>query len=64
MAVMGELYDDSSGADLSNSQNLYATDYMNTFVEEFEKNLERKKIPKVKKKSGVELFYDDEENEE
>jgi len=64
MAVMGELYDDSSGADLSNNQSSQATDYMNNFVEEFEKNLEKKKIPKVKKKSGVELFYDDEEENE
>ena len=61
MAVMGELYDDASGTDLSNSQSSYATDYMNDFVDEYEKNLEKKKVPKVKKRSGVELFYDEED---
>jgi len=64
MAVMGELYDDASGTDLSNSQSSYATEYMNDFVTEYEKNLEKKKVLKVKKKSGIELFYDDEDEEE
>jgi|TARA_R110000744_G_scaffold126064_4_gene232325 hypothetical protein len=64
MAVMGALYDDASGTDLSNSQSSYATEYMNDFVTEYEKNLEKKKVPKVKKKSGIELFYDDEDEEE
>lgn len=62
MAVMGELYDEGdSSVDLSNNQSSLATDYMNDFVEEFERSMERKKMPKVKKKSGIELFYDEDE---
>ena len=73
MAVMGELYNDNSGTDLSNSQSGYTTEYMNGFVEEYEKAMEKKKVPKKnkfffkddssfkKKRSGIELFYEDEE---
>jgi len=34
---------------------------MDNFVEEYEAAEERKKIPKVMKKKGVEVFYDEEE---
>jgi hypothetical protein len=35
---------------------------MDNFVEDYEKAEEKRKIPKVKKKKGVELFYDDDED--
>jgi len=62
MAILGEVYDEGkSSVDISNHISSMTTDYMNDFVEEYEKSIERKKAPKVKKKKGLELFYDEEE---
>jgi DNA-directed RNA polymerase specialized sigma subunit len=36
-------------------------DYMSDFVEKYEESMEKKKKPKVEKKKGLELFYEDEE---
>lgn len=57
LAILGEVYA-GAGADISN-QTSGSTEYMDNFVEEYEAAEERKKIPKVMKKKGVEVFYDD-----
>lgn len=60
MTVMGELYDDSNSlVDLSDNQSNFSTEYMDDFVKEYEKSMEKKKIPKEEKKVGVELFYNE-----
>ena len=61
MAILGEVYEGNAGYNISN-QISGSTDYMDNFVEDYEKAEEKRKIPKVKKKKGVELFYDDDED--